>query len=618
MKQILTVLFSILYIPILFSQNADCVNAIPVCQSNYSTTTPQGVGNQANELNSNSCLAGENNSTWFLITPQTNGTLSFVISPNDVNENFNWSLYNITNANCADIATNASLEIACNNSADLNGSFNDAFGQTGAFTNQPWYGGIFAFYPSFQGDINVNAGETYILYINNTTANGQGQGFNLDFTNSTATLFNSLSPTIDSVVSPSCGSTTLNVYFNKPILCNSVTVADFNLQFGGSNLQPTNVSSVNCSASANSSDAVYTLTFANALLPNNYIFQLTNPVSDFCGNVLNNQNINLIVPDLPVNTGNDISICDGQSINQIIGMTGFYPNQTFQWSAEPSSYLSNLSSTTNSAVTLNIPTVPLDTIRYILTTSSGNGCTASDTIFVYGFDCCSNFNASITNFTNVGCFGTSTGQATVTLSGSLAPNYTYNWNINPQPFSGTASGLSANQNYIVTVTDGNQCQDTASIILSQPNAPISVSTTGLNVTCFGGNNGSVNLTVNGGTQPYNYLWSNNSTTQDLSNIPAGNYQATISDANNCTITAQRIINQPSTPLVGNTFAQNTNCNQANGSINLNITGGSSPYTTVWSNNLGSGLSKNNLIAGTYFITITDNGNCSIVVSETVN
>jgi gliding motility-associated-like protein len=619
MKKIITLIIAITYYTFLFSQNSDCANAIAVCQNNYLITMPQGVGNQPNELPSSSCLAGENNSTWFVISPQNGGTVSFVLTPNNANEDFNWAMYDLSNANCSAIATNPALEIACNNSADLIGANPNgpSAGETGAFSNSPWFGGIFPFFPAFEGDINVQSGGTYLLYIKNTTPNSQG--YSIDFTNSSATLFNSLQPALTSVSVPNCGANTVDIVFNKPILCNSISPSDFSILTSSGTLIPTSVNSPNCVGTGSGAAAShFTLTFSNTFLPNNYTFQIINAVSDACGNILNTGNFPFNVPTLPVNAGNDISVCSGYTINQNIGMTGFFPNQSFQWTAQPANFLPYLSSTTSAAANLNIPQMPIQTVLFILTTSSANGCTASDTMVIYGNNCCTNFDVSITNFTNINCHGTHTGSATATVTGSLSSVFNYQWNTTPQQTTSTATSLKANQTYIVTVTDNNQCQDTASILLTEPASAVTVATTGSNVTCFGGNNGEINLTPNGGTQPYTYLWSNNATTQDLTNITAGTYSVTLVDANNCTITAQRTINQPSTALTATATGSTINCTQTTGTISVTPTGGSSPYTLVWSNNLGTAFSVSGLIPGDYFATITDNNGCQIIKKATVN
>lgn len=620
MRTIIIIFIVITYHTFLFSQNSDCTNAIAVCQNNYVISTSQGIGIQTNELPAGSCLSGENNSTWFVITPQTAGTLRFLVTPNSPTEDFNWAVYDISNASCADISTNPALEIACNNSSDLVGSNPNgpSAGETGAFTNSPWFGGIFPFFPAFSGDINIQAGGTYLLYIKNTSANGQGQGYSIDFSGSTANLFNSSLPNLDSVIVPGCGATTMQIYFNKSMRCNSVSVSDFNVLTSSGILIPTSVISPNCTGAFDGTATSFTLTFPNTFLPDNYTFQIINNVSDACGNILSSFSLPFNIPTLPVHAGNDILICSGQAINQNIGMMGLFPNQTFQWSAEPASYLSNLSSTTSASANLNIAQMPIDTVLFIITTASPNGCTASDTMLVFGNDCCTNFEVSITNFTNIGCFGTSIGTATAAISGSESSIINYVWNSSPQQFTSTATSLSANQIYTVSATDGNLCEDTVSIILTEPASAISASTIGSNVSCLGGSDGMVDLTVNGGTQPYTYVWNNNVATQDLINIAAGTYSVTVADANNCTITATRTVNQPPTALTANSTGSTINCMQTTGTISLNISGGGSPYLVNWSNNLGSSLTLNGLIPGTYVATITDNNGCEITNNGVVN
>src|SRR5207253_1246988 len=122
-----------------------------------------------------------------------------------------------------------------------------------------------------------------------------------------------------------------------------------------------------------------------------------------------------------------------------------------------------------------------------------------------------------------------------------------------------------------------------------------------NISCFGGNNGAIDLSVAGGTPPYSYNWSNSATTQDLSNLSAGNYTVTATDANGCTILNSAIsITQPAAALdasAGSTT--NVSCYGGNnGSINLTVSGGTSPYSYNWSNGATT-QNTNSLSAGTY-------------------
>ena len=131
----------------------------------------------------------------------------------------------------------------------------------------------------------------------------------------------------------------------------------------------------------------------------------------------------------------------------------------------------------------------------------------------------------------------------------------------------------------------------------------------MNVLCFGNNTGSIDLTVTGGTRPYTYAWSNNTTAQDPSNLIAGVYTVTVTDANGCTATLSITITQPATAVSISTTVQNILCLNGTGSINSSPSGGVSPYTYSWSN---QAITQNitNLQAGNYTVTVTDANCCT--------
>ena len=146
---------------------------------------------------------------------------------------------------------------------------------------------------------------------------------------------------------------------------------------------------------------------------------------------------------------------------------------------------------------------------------------------------------------------------------------------------------------------------------------MALSTTQVDVLCNGNNTGSIDLTVTGGTSPYTYLWSNNATIQDPLNLLAGTYSVTVTDANGCTATTSATITQPAAVLALSTAQVNVLCNGNNsGSIDLSVTGGTSPYTYLWSNN-ATIQDPLNLVAGTYSVTVTDTNGCTATVSTTL-
>src|SRR5690606_37493810 len=202
--------------------------------------------------------------------------------------------------------------------------------------------------------------------------------------------------------------------------------------------------------------------------------------------------------------------------------------------------------------------------------------------------------------TSVSCNGGSNGTVNLTVTGGTAP-YTYVW-------SNTATtedmiGLTAGT-YDVTVTDAKGCTATASATVTEPTVLMASLSSQTNIACNGGTTGSATITVTGGTAPYTYTWSNGATTATITNVVAGTYNVTVTDANGCTDTASVTLTEP-TALSASAIATNVSCNGgSNGTVDLNVTGGTAPYTYVWSNTATT-EDMVGLTAGTYDVTVTD-------------
>ncbi len=130
--------------------------------------------------------------------------------------------------------------------------------------------------------------------------------------------------------------------------------------------------------------------------------------------------------------------------------------------------------------------------------------------------------------------------------------------------------------------------------------------------CFGENSASINLDVSGGLPPYQFNWSNSSigNVEDPQNLSSGQYQVTISDANNCTLPLEiQIENTP--PIEISETHNDIHCNEeSNGSILLQVSGGTPPYSFTWSDSsIGNVNQAQNLSSGIYTISIIDSNQC---------
>ena len=129
----------------------------------------------------------------------------------------------------------------------------------------------------------------------------------------------------------------------------------------------------------------------------------------------------------------------------------------------------------------------------------------------------------------VDCYGESNGSIDITVLGGIAP-LTYLWSSGEttEDITGLAMGT-----YNIVVTDSIGCSDSVSVDITQPEE-LAISETHTNIGLGETNTGTIDITVSGGTQPYSYLWNNGATTEDLSNLAAGDYTLTVTDANGCT------------------------------------------------------------------------------------
>lgn len=236
---------------------------------------------------------------------------------------------------------------------------------------------------------------------------------------------------------------------------------------------------------------------------------------------------------------------------------------------------------------------------YDITVTDDNGC--STTFKATVDDVISNptLTAAVTN--NTTCIN---GNGAIDLSVSPTGTYNYTWSSGQtiQDLNNLTPG-----DYTVTVTQGLTCSATGTYTVADvPNLP-TVTLTPVNSSCDFAN-GNLNATVTGGVAPYTYLWSGGQTTQNLSNVLAGNYSLTVTGANGCTASASADVNNVNPAInISAVPVANTTCNGGNGSINLTATPG--PYTYVWSNGQ-TNQDLTGLTPGDYTVTVSGGGTCT--------
>ncbi len=204
---------------------------------------------------------------------------------------------------------------------------------------------------------------------------------------------------------------------------------------------------------------------------------------------------------------------------------------------------------------------------------------------------------------NVSCFGLSNGQISLHVSGGSSP-YEYQWSTGDT--SRAIGNLTANQ-YDVTITDGRLCTSVFQFNVTEPQEII-VDDTITSASCGGGADGAISLTVNGGTAPYQYLWNTGGQDSFIINASSGTFSITITDDENCVYIDSFLIGDGGDIVISPTIISSPCYGESLGEIRLAITGGLPPYDVLWST--GSTETEiNNLMDGTYEVTINDEGGC---------
>ena len=260
----------------------------------------------------------------------------------------------------------------------------------------------------------------------------------------------------------------------------------------------------------------------------------------------------------------------------------------------------------NTATAVNLPAG-----NYSVLVTDILGCTATKCVTVNDLP---PGVATISTSIDVSCNGGNDGSATVSMAGGQVP-FTYNWDDPSAQTTQTAMGLQAGT-YIASVTDSFGCVVTATTVIADPPA-LTLTTTGDSVTCNGICDGRATVIGAGGTTPYSYLWNDllAQTNDTAVGLCLGAYTVTITDAMGCFTSGTQAIDEPAAIVLTESHSD-ANCGQADGIATVTVTGGTSPYAYLWSNSATTAF-INNILAGTYIVTVTDVNSCLQTLSVTI-
>lgn len=507
--------------------NQDCLGAIPVCTDVYDQPLSYvGDGNYDDEIGPqigcpNNCMDHELNSVWYVISVQTSGMLSFVITPVSSVDDYDWAVYCLNDFECNQIRTGALFMMSsCNAAGGPGYQGSTGISSVHGGTNNCRNGGNTN---KWNADLPVVAGDTYVLCVSNWTSTQSG--YLLDFSGSTASIYDDVPATITAIdtVRGCSGSASINFDFSENVLCASVQGADFIVTGPDGDHYVDNVIGAGCIAGG-TQEKFFTLSnFTPPItVSGTYTLNMVGEVEDLCLNSSIAPPVEFYaeMEPLPQVTDGpyDVLAPIGSSATFQVETIGAH---TFRWQVrQDGGFWSDVpevapySGTTTNTLTIDPATMDLGENQYRCIVSGD--CTppsqsAGATLFVGD-----QLAASATASPDVICIGENSLLDVNAVGGNILQPYTYAWSA-PGGWSSTMENPTVapteTTTYTVVVDDG---YDPVTVQVTVIVNPLPVADAGVDKDIFHGTFTSLIGTVPGGTPPYTWnwqpadsLWSNN-------------------------------------------------------------------------------------------------------------
>lgn len=482
----------------------DCLGAIPVCQPIYTTTASYtGHGNVYPEIHANSlcplCMDGEKNDVFYIITVQTAGILRFTLTPNNPANDYDWSLFNMTSAGCDQLYPQAtSLQVSCN-SWGVPGT-NGPTGISTALGNNLNCNGPGTVGVKFNKDLTVQAGQTYLLNVSNWSSTNQS-GYTLDFSGSTASIFDVTPAAIDSLQQTvSCaGTDSIFLRFSENVKCTDLFhhPEKLNLTGPAGNYTITGVNSMDCGTGATNGRR-YMLLVSPKAEAGNYTLTINGMIRDLCDNLCLYSDYPFTMSEInaPVATaGNDTTVANGSIITLRGSGSGGAPPYSFHW--EPAQYV------VNPNIAQPLTTNLGGSVNFTLSMTDQVGCHGNDDVVVTVTG--GPLGAMAAASPTVICLG-ETALLSALVSGGSG-NYTYSWTSVPPGFNSSLPSPTVtptvSTTYHLQVSDGfNVVNGLAAVTVN----PKPVAYAGSPASIPYGTNTTLNGSAGGGSGQYSFSW----------------------------------------------------------------------------------------------------------------
>ncbi len=305
-------------------------------------------------------------------------------------------------------------------------------------------------------------------------------------------------------------------------------------------------------------------------------------------------------------TSTDV-LCHGKKTGQATAsITNGKPPYSYQWSNGKSSFTHQKSQTVKGLAA---------GVHYV-SVIDDNGCMVFNSVEINQPDEPLSAQAQITDLS---CHNQPDGIINIKTRGGTSP---YSWAWSNGQSTDSVYGLAAGD-HTLTITDANGCELIESYEINQPEK-LHLSFEVNDVNCKGDSSGNAKAVVSGGTAPYTYQWSEGTNNRKIENLPSGDYQLTVTDKNGCQIIDSIEIKEPLNPLTASKTVTNLQCYQdQSGIIEVQVTGGTSPYQYKWYNKnesrwLNQSSSKlEGIKAGNYQVIITDAAGCDEKIEASI-